>query len=88
MPEKVILTNESGEKIGERTEPLIPARTSTKSLVGGTLLAQVYVQLVGLLPYPDLVHALTTPEMISLVSVGLTALVARFTKSPSVSKFL
>lgn len=66
----------------EREEPIINARTSTKSLIGGTFLSQVYVQLVGLLPYPDLVAALTTPEMVALVAVGLAALVARFTKSP------
>jgi hypothetical protein len=76
--------DENGNVVRElnRDEPIIDARTSVKSLVGGTFLAQVYVQLVGLLPYDGLVAALTTPEMIALVSVGLTALVARFTKSP------
>jgi hypothetical protein len=86
--EKLSITakNAAGEVVHEfvREEPIIDARTSAKSLVGGTFLAQVYVQLVGLLPYDGLVAALTTPEMIALVSVGLAALVARFTKSPLV----
>lgn len=81
MNDKVKVTLPDGSTL-ERIEPLIPARTSTKSLVGGTFLSQVYVQLVGLLPWPGLVAALTTPEMVALVAVGLAALVARFTKSP------
>jgi hypothetical protein len=68
----------------QRAEPIIPGRTSTKSLLGGTFLAQIYVQLVGLIPHEALVAALTTPEMIALVSVALAALVARFSKSPAV----
>lgn len=76
------VTLPSGETI-QRTEPIIPARTSTKALVGGTFLAQVYVQLVGLIPHEGVVMALTTPEMTALVAVGLAALVARFTKSPA-----
>lgn len=67
----------------QRAEPTIPARTSTKSLVGGTFLAQIYVQIVGLIPHDGVVAALTTPEMVALVAVGLAALVARFTKSPA-----
>ena len=66
----------------QRVEPTIPLRTSTKTLLGGTFLAQIYVQLVGLIPSPELVAALTTPEMIALVSVLLAGLIARFTKSP------
>lgn len=81
MPEKVTVTMPDGSQV-DRVEPVIPARTSTKSLVGGTFLAQIYVQLVGLIPNDGLVAALTTPEMIALVSVALAALVARFTKSP------
>lgn len=81
MSDRAKITLDDGTEF-ERTEPLISARTSTKSLVGGTFLAQVYVQIVGLLPYPDLVAALTTPEMVALVAVGLAALVARFSKSP------
>jgi hypothetical protein len=76
------VTLPSGETI-LRTEPAIPLRTSTKSLLGGTFLAQVYVQIVGLLPYDGLVAALTTPEAIALASVLFAAAVARFTKSPA-----
>jgi hypothetical protein len=81
MADQVTVTLPDGSTM-TRLEPVIPARTSTKSLVGGTFLAQVYVQVVGFIPNEGLVSALTTPEMIALVSVALTALVARFTKSP------
>lgn len=81
MNDKVIVTLPDGSKV-ERIEPIVPLRTSTKSLVGGTFLAQVYVQLVGLIPHEGVVAALTTPEMTALVAVGLAALVARYTRSP------
>lgn len=82
MAEKVTITLPDGST-HERTEPTIPARTSTKALVGGTFLAQVYVQLVSLIPNDGVVMALTTPEMTAMVAVGLAALVARFTRSPA-----
>lgn len=83
MAETVILTTQDGKTI-EHTPPTIPARTSTKALVGGTFLSQIYVQLVSLIPHAGVVMALTTPEMTALVAVVLAALVARFTKSPIV----
>jgi hypothetical protein len=83
MAEQTSTVTLPGGAVIQRTEPAIPLRTSTKSLVGGTFLAQIYVQLVGLIPHDGIVMALTTPEMTALVAVGLAALVARFTKSPS-----
>jgi hypothetical protein len=43
----------------------------------------VYVNLVEILPWPQVVTALTTPEMVSLVSVLLAGIVARFSKTPA-----
>jgi hypothetical protein len=60
----------------------IGTRTSTNAVVGGGILGVVYVNLVEILPWPGLVAALTTPEMVSLVSVLLAGLVARFSKTP------
>jgi hypothetical protein len=59
-------------------------RTSTNAVVGGGILGVVYVNLVEILPWPTVVAALTTPEMVSLVSVLLAGIVARFSKTPAV----
>jgi hypothetical protein len=59
----------------------IGTRTSTNAAVGGGTLGLVYVNLVEMLPYPHLVAALTTPEMVVLASVLLAGVVARFSKT-------
>lgn len=58
-------------------------RTSTNALVGGGILSTIYVQAVGLLPWPELVAALTTPEAIALAATAFAWLVARFSKTPA-----
>lgn len=60
----------------------IGTRTSTNALVGGGILSTIYVQVVGLLPWPGLVAALTTPEAIALAATGFAWIVARFSKTP------
>ena len=53
-------------------------RTSTKAVVGGTFLAQVYVQLVHLIPGDGTVEQLlTTPEAVAFAGVLLAGIVAR-----------
>jgi hypothetical protein len=61
----------------------IGTRTSTNAAVGGGTLGLVYVNLVQMLPYPELVAAMTTPEMVVLASVLLAGVVARFSKTPT-----
>ena len=57
-------------------------RTSTNTVVGTSLLGSIAVQLIQLLPYPELVAALTTPEAVILWGAALAWLVARFSKTP------
>jgi hypothetical protein len=57
-------------------------RTSTNTVVGSGILGTVYVQLVGLLPFPDLVAALTTPQMVVVVTAVIAWAVARISKTP------
>jgi hypothetical protein len=56
-------------------------RTSTNTVVGSPILGVVYVNLVQMLPYPELVAALTTPEAVVLTTAGFAWLVARFSKT-------
>lgn len=58
-------------------------RTSTNAGVGAGFLGTVYVQLVGILPYPDLVAALTTPQMVVVVTTLLAWAVARISRTPN-----
>lgn len=58
-------------------------RTSTNTVVGSGILGTVYVQLVGLLPYPEVVAALTTPQMVVVITAVLAWAVARFSKTPA-----
>lgn len=58
-------------------------RTSTNTVVGTGFLGTAYVQLVGLLPYPDLVAALTTPQMVVVVTAVIAWVVARISKTPA-----
>lgn len=59
-------------------------RTSTNTVVGTSLLGSVAVQLIKLLPYPELVAALTTPEAVILWGAVIAWVVARFSKTPAV----
>ena len=56
-------------------------RTSTKAIAGGTILSQIYVQLVTLLPWDGLVAVLTTDEAIAFAAVLAAGVVARFSKT-------
>src|SRR5690606_30815942 len=69
------VTEDRGMKID------IGTRTSTNALVGGGILSTIYVQLIGLLPFPGLVAALTTPEAIALAASGCAWVEARFSTS-------
>lgn len=57
-------------------------RTSTNTVVGTGVIGSVAVQLVKLLPYPDLVAALTTPEAVILWGSVIAWAVARISKTP------
>ena len=70
------VTEDRGMKID------IGTRTSTNALVGGGIMSTIYVQLIGLLPFPGLVAALTTPEAIALAATAFAWIVARFSKTP------
>lgn len=48
------------------------------------MLGSVAVQLIKLLPYPELVAALTTPEAVILWGAVIAWVVARFSKTPAV----
>lgn len=67
---------------GSRMELNLGTRTSTNAAVGGGILGSVYVQAVGLLPWPGLVSALTTPEMVVLVGTLCAWAVARISRTP------
>jgi hypothetical protein len=57
-------------------------RTSTNTVVGAPILGTIYVKLVQMLPYPELVDALTTPEAVVLATAVFAWLVARVSKTP------
>lgn len=57
-------------------------RTSTNTVVGTSLFGSIAVQLIQLLPYPNLVAALTTPEAVILWGSAIAWIVARFSKTP------
>jgi hypothetical protein len=59
-------------------------RTSTNTVVGTSLVGSIAVQLIQLLPYPELVAALTTPEAVILWGSVIAWVVARFSKTPAV----
>jgi len=58
-------------------------RTSTNTVVGTGVLGSVAVKLIQLLPYPELVAALTTPEAVILWGSVIAWGVARFSKTPA-----
>lgn len=58
-------------------------RTSTNTVVGTPILAGIYVNLVEMLPYPQLVAALTTPEAVVVAASVFAWIVARFSKTPT-----
>jgi hypothetical protein len=58
-------------------------RTSTNALVGGGLFAQIYVQLVQLIPGESAAEVLLLqPESIAFAAVLFAAAVARVSKTP------
>lgn len=63
-------------------------RTSTNTVVGSPILGVVYVNLVQMLPYPELVAALTTPEAVVLATAFFAWAVARVSKTPDAPKAL
>ena len=58
-------------------------RTSTNTVVGTGLFGSFAVQLIKLLPYPELVAALTTPEAVILWGSAIAWGVARLSKTPT-----
>ncbi len=58
-------------------------RTSTNTVVGTSIFGSIAVQLIQLLPYPELVAALTTPEAVILWGSIIAWTVARFSKTPA-----
>ena len=68
---------------GERMAIDLGTRTSTNAMVGGGILAQVYVQVVSMLPGEGALEALLLqPESIAFFAVLLAAVIARFSKTP------
>lgn len=62
----------------------IGTRTSTNAMVGGGILAQIYVQAVTLIPGEGALEALLLkPESIAFFSVLLAAVIARFSRTPA-----
>ena len=60
-------------------------RTSTNALVGGSLLSQLYVQAVTLIPGEGAIEAiLVQPEAIAFAAVVFATLIARISKTPAV----
>lgn len=57
-------------------------RTSTNTVVGTGIVGSIAVQLIQLLPYPELVAALTTPEAVILWGSVIAWVVARVSKTP------
>lgn len=79
-----LLEYEVREGIGMKID--IGTRTSTNALVGGGLGAQIYVQLVGLLPWPEVAELLTTPEAIAFAATLFAWAVARVSRTPTEPK--
>lgn len=80
------LTLPSGETI-TRTEPLIQARTSTKALVGSSVLAFPGYQIVqviqdAMLPWAWLEEFTNSAAFVWLCATIIPIVIARFTKSP------
>lgn len=63
-------------------------RTSTNTVVASPILGTIYVNLVQMLPYPELVAALTTPEAVVLATAFFAWAVARVSKTPDAPKAL
>jgi hypothetical protein len=63
-------------------------RTSTNTVVGTSVVGSIAVKLIELLPYPELVAALTTPEAVILWGSVIAWVVARFSKTPAQPKAL
>lgn len=64
-------------------------RTSTNAMVGGGILAQVYVQVVSMIPGEGALEALLLkPESIAFFAVLLAAVIARFSRTPAQPKVL
>jgi hypothetical protein len=57
-------------------------RTSTNTAAGAGFLGTAYVQLIGLLPWPEVVAALTTPQMVVVVTTLIAWGVARISRTP------
>lgn len=80
------LTLPNGETI-TRTEPLIPARTSTKALVGSAIGAYPGYQVVqmiqdAMIPWPWLEDFTNSSAFVWLCATIIPIIIARFTKSP------
>lgn len=59
-------------------------RTSTNAMVGGGILAQVYVQVVSMIPGEGALETLLLqPESIAFFAVLLAAVIARFSTTPA-----
>lgn len=86
MANKVTVTLPDGSTI-ERTEPTIPARTSTKATVGAALAAYPGLEFVQAiqsanLPWPWLEDFTNGPLFVWLCATIIPLVIARFTKSP------
>ena len=85
-PEEFQILNETQEVVMALD---LGTRTSTNALVGGTILSQVYVQVVSMIPGEGALEALLLqPESIAFFAVLLAAVVARFSKTPAEPKAL
>jgi hypothetical protein len=83
MPDKVIVTLADGSQI-ERTEPLIPARTSTKVIGSGVVLGLPIIQGIQELHFgtPWLESFVHSALFVQIATLAAAYLVARFSKSP------
>lgn len=86
------LTLPNGETI-TRTEPLIPARTSTKAFVGSAIGAYPGYQVVqmiqdAVLPWPWLEDFTNSAAFVWLCATIIPIVIARFTKSPLAKRAL
>ena len=86
MADTLVLTTQTGETI-TRTEPLIPARTSTKALVGSAIGAYPGYQVVqmiqdAMLPWPWLEDFTNGPMFVWICATIIPIVIARFSKSP------
>lgn len=72
------------QRKGEGMAIDLGTRTSTNAMVGGGILAQVYVQAVSLIPGEGALETLLLqPESIAFFAVVLAAVIARVSKTPA-----